>query len=90
MQFFVQSPTETIEYQLNWLDSIGEATSITDSDWVAPDDVELASQTIDGSYTAAKVSYIGDVGERVQVQNTVTLDTGETLTDSIFIYFENK
>lgn len=87
-QFYVQGPTETIEYQILWSEVIPENTTISTSEW-SGDGVVLTNEALDGSFTAVFVSG-GLVGKMYTLKNSITLDNNEVYDDSIFIYFEEK
>mgnify|MGYP003507448564 CR=1 FL=1 len=88
MQFYVQDPSEKIEYQMNWTDGIPEVATIATSTWTSTP-FTASGTSIDGLFTV--VSLIGGVvGKRYKVENTITLSNGQTYTDSIFIYIEDK
>lgn len=87
-QFYVQGPTETVEYQILWSEVLPENTTISASEW-SGDGVVLTNEALDGSFTAVFVSG-GLVGKMYTLKNSITLDNNEVYDDSIFIYFEEK
>lgn len=87
-QFYVQGPTETIEYQILWSEVLPENTTISTSEW-SGDGVVLTNEALEGDFTAVVVSG-GTSGKRYTLKNSITLDNNEVYDDSIFIYFEEK
>lgn len=87
-QFFLQGPSEVVEYQINWTGVLPDGVTISTSTWTN-EDLTIADDIVDGDFAAATISD-GVVGERYVVENAVLLSNGETYTDSIFLYFEEK
>ncbi len=87
-QFFLQGPSEVVEYQINWAGVLPDGATILTSTW-ANADLTIVDEILDGDFAAVTVAD-GVVGQRFIVENSVVLSNGETYTDSIFIYFEEK
>ena len=88
-EFYVQAPTEVLEYQISWQNLLSIGETITTSTWTAPAGLTISGQSINGSTTICKVAG-GTVGNRYQVTNTIVTSNGETQVTSIFILSEVK
>lgn len=88
-EFYVQSPTEVLEYQISWSNMLSSGETITTSDWTAPVALTVSNKSVNGSTTICKVAG-GAIGNRYQLTNTIITSNGETLVTSIFILVEVK
>lgn len=87
-QYFVQDPSEAIEYQLTWASVLPNGVTISTSEWEgAP--LLLTDEALEDDFTAVLVKD-GQRGKVYQVTNTVHLSNGEIYSNSIFITFEEK
>jgi hypothetical protein len=82
------SSAEAVRVELNWsLRPLSDNDVIETSDWTVfpPGDLTLDDGDISGFITSILIES-GEQGQLYRVTNTITTDTGETLTQELQVY----
>lgn len=87
-QIYQKSPTEEIDFGINWTALLKTGETITQSLWIAPSPIDIALQQIVGNITVCYISG-GTLDTRVEVFNKITTSLGAVYERFIVLEIEN-
>lgn len=87
-QIYQKSPTEEIDFGINWTPLLKTGETVSQSVWTAPVDITISRQQIIGNITGCFISG-GILDTRVEVFNKITTSLGAVYERFIVIEIEN-
>lgn len=84
----IKDPEATLDYTVDWAPFLG-ADTITSSDWVAPLDLTIESESQTNSTTTVWLSG-GDLGQTYEIVNSVTSAGGRIDDRTIYLTIYEK
>lgn len=86
----VKGPTETKQYRLTWSSDLAADDTVASSVWTVPTDLTGSADTIDSGRETVITLTGGKQGHLYKVLNTVTADSGQIYSQTLFIYIEQS